>query len=146
MTEKSMKMQKFQKQQKGFTLIELMIVIAIVGILAAVAVPMYSQYTNKAKFSEVVASVDPVKTAIDLCYQTQGNSLANCDTYGKLGLTETDMEGGQYVNTVKITANSAVITATATGINGNASTYTLTPTTNGNSLKWAKSCSDSALC
>ncbi len=57
------------KTQKGFTLIELMIVIAIIGILAAVALPAYQNYTKKAKFTEVVASVSPYKTAIDLALQ-----------------------------------------------------------------------------
>lgn len=57
------------KIQKGFTLIELMIVVAIIGILAAVAIPSYSNYTNKAKFSEVVLATSGIKTAIDVCAQ-----------------------------------------------------------------------------
>lgn len=66
-----------KKVQQGFTLIELMIVIAIIGILAAIALPAYQQYTQKAKFSEVVLSTAAVKTAVELCYQETG-SLANC--------------------------------------------------------------------
>jgi type IV pilus assembly protein PilA len=66
-----------KKVQKGFTLIELMIVIAIIGILAAVALPAYQSYTAKAKFSEVVIAVGPVKTAIELCVQ-EGTAVASC--------------------------------------------------------------------
>jgi len=66
------------KVQKGFTLIELMIVIAIIGILAAVAVPQYSQYTKRAKFSEVVVLTAAAKTAVSLCYQ-ETNVIAECD-------------------------------------------------------------------
>lgn len=57
-------------KQQGFTLIELMIVVAIIGILAAIALPAYQTYTNKAKFSEVVLATSPYKAAVDLCAQT----------------------------------------------------------------------------
>lgn len=58
-----------QQTQKGFTLIELMIVVAIIGILAAVAVPAYQNYTLKARFSEIVASGSPYKLALEVCAQ-----------------------------------------------------------------------------
>ena len=69
------------KLQKGFTLIELMIVIAIIGILAAVAVPQYSQYTNRAKFSEVKIAVSPIKSAVEDCFQ-RNNGNASCGAEG----------------------------------------------------------------
>ena len=64
------------KVQKGFTLIELMIVIAIIGILAAVAVPQYSQYTKRAKYSEVKLAVSPIKSGVELCYQRNAGDVA----------------------------------------------------------------------
>jgi type IV pilus assembly protein PilA len=59
--------------QKGFTLIELMIVVAIIGILAAVAIPAYSNYTKKAKFTEVTQATQAIKTGIEACYSDVGD-------------------------------------------------------------------------
>src|SRR5512146_1799666 len=61
-----------KKIQKGFTMIELMIVVAIIGILAAVAIPAYQDYIVKSKLSKVVSTLDPVKTALALYFQEQG--------------------------------------------------------------------------
>ena len=63
--------------QKGFTLIELMIVVAIIGILAAVAIPAYSNYTKKAKFTEVVQATQAMKTGVDACY-SDTSDLTQC--------------------------------------------------------------------
>ncbi len=60
------------KKQSGFTLIELMIVVAIVAILAAVALPAYQNYTKKAKMTELVAATGAAKTAVEVCVQTKG--------------------------------------------------------------------------
>ena len=140
-----------KKVQKGLTLIELMIVVAIVGILAAVALPAYQNYTKKAKFSEVLAAATGVKSAIEICFQTNGPSgtpdMSNCDTEGEIDYTLTDAEVGAYVSDVAITANTAVITATAVSTNGlSGETVTYTPTISGNGLTWASSCSDTDLC
>lgn len=66
-------------KKSGFTLIELMIVIAIIGILAAVALPQYSQYTKRAKFSEVKLAVRPIKVGVELCYH-KNSGLDACNT------------------------------------------------------------------
>ncbi len=60
------------KKQSGFTLIELMIVVAIVAILAAIAMPTYQNYTKKAKMTELVAATGTAKTAVEVCVQTKG--------------------------------------------------------------------------
>ena len=64
--------------QKGFTLIELMIVVAIIGILAAVALPAYQSYTLKAKFTEVVLATSNLKKQVELCAQNLG-AVTACD-------------------------------------------------------------------
>ncbi|WP_324826121.1 pilin [Aeromonas sp. ASNIH3] len=76
---------EFAKRQSGFTLIELMIVVAIVAILAAIALPAYQSYTKKAKATEITAAMGQVKTDLEICVQTTGvasGSTATCDATG----------------------------------------------------------------
>jgi type IV pilus assembly protein PilA len=113
--------------QKGFTLIELMIVVAIVGILAAVALPAYQGYIKRGTYVEVLAQVNPVKTAISECFANE-NDLAKCDTYAKIGITSP--VATTAFNGAAITATTAVITVTPKAVKGLATTQTcvLTPT------------------
>ncbi|MDD5175486.1 MAG: prepilin-type N-terminal cleavage/methylation domain-containing protein [Sterolibacterium sp.] len=128
--------------QKGFTLIELMIVVAIIGILAAVAIPSYQNYTLKAKFTEVVNVVSPYKTAIELCAQ-DGSCVASSTALGSVALGALGIPASTsttYVASVAV-ATTGTITAMATSAGGlSAETFVLTPTfTQGSPITWAVS-------
>ncbi|EPT3388382.1 pilin [Neisseria gonorrhoeae] len=92
--------------QKGFTLIELMIVIAIVGILAAVALPAYQDYTARAQVSEAILLAEGQKSAVTEYYLNNGEWPAN---NGDAGVASSDKIKGKYVESV--TVENGVVTA-----------------------------------
>jgi type IV pilus assembly protein PilA len=109
--------------QKGFTLIELMIVVAIIGILAAVALPAYQDYTVRAKMSEVILALSACRTSITEVYQSGGTNTPAANGWG------CEQNGtSKYVSAVTTSADG-VVTATVQGISTavNGSIVTLAP-------------------
>lgn len=102
-----------QNAQKGFTLIELMIVVAIIGILAAIAIPAYQDYTQRAQVGEAFTIVSSAKTAVAEFRQTTGAYPAAADvTALTLNIGDEANPAGQYVESIAVGDATGVITVT----------------------------------
>ncbi|MFC3913301.1 prepilin-type N-terminal cleavage/methylation domain-containing protein [Pseudaeromonas sharmana] len=139
------------KKQTGFTLIELMIVVAIVAILAAIALPAYNKYTARSKFTEVVTATNGVKQQVELCIYDLGTKTGCTSEESGAGwnIKAADAYATKYVATIAVA--DGTITATANNVEGlDGETFILVPTVEaGGQVTWTNdtgSCRAAELC
>ncbi|MEL4379690.1 pilin [Shewanella algae] len=134
---------KLNKRAQGFTLIELMIVVAIIGILAAIALPAYQTYTDKARYTGIVAAAGAVKTAVEICAQTEGSIDATECAPGKSGVPAnvTGLTTGAY-SAITWDAGAGTVTVTPIAAGGitASDTYVLTGKFDNGRVLWSDNC------
>lgn len=135
-----------KRTQKGFTLIELMIVVAIIGILAAVALPAYQNYTTKGAYAEVILATGPYKSAVQVC--TLRNLIVDCDS-GSNGVPASN--ASQAVASVTVVDGVITVVPAVFGGIVAADEYELTPTQTAAAVgspitAWVEVCANADLC
>ena len=141
--------------QRGFTLIELMITIAIVGILAAIAIPSYLSYTEKARFAEVVTAASALKNSIAFCAHQSGaistnstGTITGCSGNSN-GIPANTSAAVGCVASVAV-ANGVITATGTTGATGcfstGPATITLTPSITNGVITWVQACNPADLC
>lgn len=120
--------------QKGFTLIELMIVVAIIGILAAVALPAYQDYTVRARTSELILAASGAKTAVtEACQLVNGCSL----NAAAVDAISAQFSSTQYVANAAVTSAGVINVSAKAAVGTTALSVVLTPSWNGTTAVWS---------
>ena len=127
------KYRKGQNTQAGFTLLELLMVIAVIGILATIAVPRLQNYSQKAKFTEVINIAGSYKMAVEKCIADTGG-LDKCDANSN-GIPAPITNGAGKVASLGVV--DGVITATGNNDDFSGATYIIRPTTTDSTISWA---------
>ena len=125
---------------KGFTLIELMMIIAIIGILISLALPAYNNNFKRAKFTEVVLASSALQRAIEVCFYTK-ETLDNCDSFTKVGIKKSDYTTPNFIANIEISNSSGTFTLTSTASSeasksNSGDTYIMLANVNSNQLLW----------
>ncbi len=132
-----------KRLQSGFTIIELVVVVAIIGILAAIAIPQYQEFAAKAKLANSASYVAPLKTALADFRQKNGNvDLVSANNWSSLGIMSAPTRTTE-VSAVSVSANNGSITITLDNIKPgtiDGKTVTMTPLFSSTSVTWTNTC------
>jgi type IV pilus assembly protein PilA len=115
----------------GFSLLELLLVVALIGILSAFAVPTYQTYLQKTRFMEVVQHSHALRVAQSACLLQAGEDISSCDTFAELAMPSASSSNN--TQSIELSSTSGMITGTGTTAAGGY-TFTLTPSINGDGL------------
>jgi len=133
----------------GYSLLEVMITIAIVALLASIAIPLYDNKFKKARFVEVILAVEAVKKGIETCFVTRGNyQLENCNTLSKLGISPESINTPIHVKSVELSFDTTIkITGIAnpSASNGTNDNYILEGSESINTIIWSLNSSSTCI-